>query len=259
MATPPAQEGPTRSYKLLTATYRDKTYSEGQLLIYEARAEIELTQRTGKRRRQQEVVTARFRLEPTAELQIDGPSLKISELSMTLESAEAAKEVAEFLNRPIIDAEKVKRLAEAEAAVGRFLETRSEAIHFLAMMKSDPRAALVASESMWPPGDPRDPFDAVLSSYSDKVVESLSRMTGSLTVAEKDLGPRTSNRLCALAVNIGAVQDALLMGTDLSPELASLRDLGVAATAEDLRMDKPAERLMARAHEGLVSTLSSRR
>jgi hypothetical protein len=106
--------------------------------------------------------------------------------------------------------------------------------------------------SMWTTDD-TEPLDAVYSKYSTLLAESLEKMTASLARGERVLGSGVTDRLYALAYTIGAVQNALFEGgSDLAEELAALRELGIATTAQELRMAKPAGLLMLRAHQGLV-------
>ena len=90
---------PQGPYKFVSASFRGKVYPDGFLLIDEAGKTIELRQATGRKRKEQAAV-ARFRLEPNAEVLVDGPNIKVSELSVTLDSPTSAGEVAEILKRP---------------------------------------------------------------------------------------------------------------------------------------------------------------
>lgn len=116
-----ASEAPSRAYNLLSATYQNKEYQEGVLRVNAAGNEIELSQWTGKKKRV-ETVIAKFRLEPNADVQVDGALLRVSELSVTLESPGAAGEVADLLRRPARELEAVKLVTDAEASVSGFLE-----------------------------------------------------------------------------------------------------------------------------------------
>jgi hypothetical protein len=262
LATPPEggaeSDGvPPRSYKFFSASYADKAYSDGTVLFYGEENEIELRQSTGKRKKE-EAVIARFRVEPNAEVKVDGPFLKVSELSITLESPDLAGEVAELLRRPGKQKEEVTLLNEAESSVGVFLEARGEAMGLLSLMKVDPRRAMVSVESTWT-ADDAEPVDAVYSAYSARLAESLEKMTTFLNEAEKNLGSGVTNRLYALAYTIGAVQNTLFEADpDLTQELAALQELGVATTAQDLKMDKSTERLMIRAHPTLEALAAAR-
>ena len=262
MAAPSAEGdapagGPSRSYRLVSATYRDKTYRDGILRVDEVGSEIELRQWTGKRK-MEEAVIARFRLEPNAEVLVDGPLLRVSELSVTLESPSIAVEVSELLSRPARESEAVRLLSEAESTVSGFLGTREEALNLLSRLKVDPRGALLGAESMWT-AEGTEPLDAVYSNYSIRLGESLQKMTSFLEGSEKSVGPAVTDRLYALAYTLGEVQNALFEGdSDLVQELAALLELGIATTAQDLRMEKAAERLVLRAHQALVAVATAR-
>ena len=215
---------------------------------------MELRQLVTKRRKKVETVIARFRVEPTAEVKVEGAVLHASELSITLESEGLAQEVAGVLKRPVPDDGRTKALQDAEASVIGFLKEREEVLAFLSQMRVDPREAVLARRSMWAEEDAREPFEAIRSSYAKELTGSLETLKACLAAAEKALGPKVSGRLCALACNIAAAQDALLDAqSDLGPELAALQELGIAMTAEDLRLGEPTERLMLRAHTGLES------
>jgi hypothetical protein len=249
---------PSRTYRLLSATYQDKACAEGLLMIDDAGSEIELRQWTGKKKKE-ETVIARFHLEPDADVLVDGPLLRVSELSVTLESSAMAGEAAEMLRRPARERESLRLLSEAESSVGGFLEAREEAMGFLSLMKADPREALVSAEGMWASDDTREPFDAVYSGYSVRLADSLEKMTSFLAGEEKNLGSGVTDRLYALACTIGGVQNALFEAdSDLAPELAALQELGISTTAEDLRMEKPTEKLIRRAHQVLESLATPR-
>lgn len=261
MAAPAADAGassqaPSRAYKLVAATYRDKAYPDGILRVNEAGDEIELRQLSGRRKRE-EAVVARFRLEPDAEVSVDGRLLRVSELSITLESPALAGELADLLRRPAREREALRGLSDVEASLGGFLETRQEALNLLSRMRVDPRGALLSMESMWT-ADDTEPLDAVYAGYSSRLSESLEKMKSSFASHEKSLGPALTERLFALAYSIGAVQNALFEGeSDVAPELATLQELGIATTAEDLKLEKPTERLLLRAHQALVALATS--
>ncbi len=261
MATPAAGaeapgQAPSRAYRLVSASYRDKAYPDGILRVNEAGDEIELRQ-LGGRRKKEEAVIARFRLEPNAEVLVDGPLLRVSELSIALESPAVAGEVADLLRRPAREQEALRGLSEAESSLRGFLETREEALNLLSRMRVDPRGALLSVESMWTT-EGTEPLDAVYSGYSARVSESLEKMKSSFASGEKGLGPALTERLFALAYTVGAVQNALFEEeSDLAQELASLQELGIATTAQDLRLEKPTERLLLRAHQALVALATS--
>lgn len=247
---------PSRTYNAVSASYRDKAYSDVVLLVDDARSEIELRQWSG-RRKKKETVIARFRLEPNAEVLVDGTLLRVSELSITLESPAAAGEVAAILRRPAREREAMRLLSEAEYAVRDFLETREDAVGFLSKVKVNPREALLSAESLWA-ADDTEPLDAVYSSYSMRLAESLERMKSSLASRETKLGSSVTERLYALAYTIGAVQNALFEGdSNLVQELAALRELGIATTEQDLRMERRTERLMMRAHPTLAGVATA--
>jgi hypothetical protein len=212
---------------------------------------IELRQGIGRKTREPATV-ARFRLEPGAEVLVDGPSIRVSELSVTLDSSAAAGEVAEILGHPAKEREAVGLLVQAESAVTNFLQEREEAVIFLMRMMADPRDALLSVESMWV-DDTKEPLDAVYAGYSARLGESLEKMKSSLTGAETKLGPRLTERLYALVYTIGSVQNALL-GPDphLVQELSALQGVGIATTAQELRTERLTPRLMQRAHPVLV-------
>ena len=259
MSTPTSetpQERPTSTYKLLSATFRDQSYPDGILWVDESRGEIELRQLIGKKRKQ-EVVVARFKVEANASVVADATVVRISELSMNLESPEAAAKVADILQRPARERDAQKLLSDTESVMTGFLETREEAMAVLARIKTDPRGALVSVQSMWTTGD-KEPAEAVYSAYSLKVAESHDKTKAAISTAERGLGPVVAERLYALAYAVGAVQDALFKAGSLAPEVAALQELGVATTAQDIRMEKPSSRIMARAHPVLVAMLESR-
>jgi hypothetical protein len=243
---------PSHDYNVLTATYLDKTYADVVLRLADSGAEMELREWTSKKKEAQSVV-ARFRLEPNAEVSLDGPQLKVAELAITLESPSTATQVALTLGLRGREREALRLLLEAESSVGGFLETREQAMNLLSWLKADPRGAMLSVESLWTePGT--EPLDAVYASYSARVAESFGRMTSSLSGAEKGLGTPATEMLYALTYTIGAVQDALLQGdSDMAPELAALKEFGMTATAEELRTEKPSARLVALAHPALVA------
>lgn len=266
MASPEegAEASPAASvltYRFASATYRDKKYSRGVFILDVPRMEIELRQSTRKMWRKVETVIARFRVESTAEVKLEGALLKVSDLALVLESPGAAGEVAELLARPAEERRRAKFLSEAESALGEFLGKREEAMSLLARVRKEPREALLSVRSMWPEDDAGEPIDAIFSGYTNTLTESLQSMRASLDESEKVLGSRLGGRLYALAYTVGAVQDALFKtDSDLAEELAALQELGVSMTAEDLRMEKPTERMLLRAHPALqsLSALGSR-
>jgi hypothetical protein len=241
-----------RTYKLISASFREKTYADGVLLIDEGKSELELRQWTGRKKKDQATI-ARFRIEPTAEVLVDGPLIRISELSVTLESPSRASEIATLLRRPARERETGRAVSEAESAVRQFLDEREVAMALLSKVKVNPREALIGVESMWPAEDTREPLEVVLSTLSGRLAVSLEKMTSSLDSAENKLGRGMVDRLYALAYVIGAVQDALFDGDpDMTRELAALQELGIAVTSQDLRMAAPSERIMQRAHPVLI-------
>jgi hypothetical protein len=252
--------GASREYRLVSATYRERTYPDGILVIDDARREIELRQRAeGKKKAKAPATIVRFTLQPNAEVTVDGPLLRVSELSISFESPAVAAEVAEILRRPAKDrvAMAMQGLSEAESALAEFLLSREQAVTFLSRLKANPREALLGAESLWPPDATDEPLDSVYSSYSARLADALEKMTSSLAGAEKKLGARMIERIYALAYTIGAIQNALLEG-DLKQdrELAALQELGIAATAQDLGMEKPTESLLQRAHPVLVGIVT---
>ena len=260
-SSPPAgdapAEGPSRAYALVSATFENREYPEGILRVNEAGSEIELRQWTGKKKRA-EAVIAKFHLEPNVEVIVDGPLLRVSGLSVTLESPAAAGEVAELLGRPAKELEAVRLVSEAETSMSRFLESREEALSTLSRIKADPRNALFAAGSTSTAAD-TDPLDALYSTYSARLAESLENMKATLAGGEKSLGSGATDRLYAIAYTVGAVQNALFDGdSDLAQELAALQELGIATTAQELRMEKPTAQLIARAHPALVALATSR-
>ena len=253
----PAEDGTHHAYKLVSATYKDKAYPDGVFLVDETRGEIELRQWVGRRKKEQAPV-ARFRFEPTTEVSVDGPLLKVSELSITLESPAVAAQVAALLRRPAHEREANRVLADSESAVREFLKSRGEVLAFLSRLKADPREALLSAESSWGDDDTKEPIDAVCSSYSSNLALSLERMTSSVTDAERSLGPKVTERLYAVACTIGAIQDSLFEGDPgTAEEQSALRELGIAATALELRSEDAIERLLQRAHHSLLDLASA--
>jgi hypothetical protein len=216
-----------------------------------SRNEMELREWTG-RRKKDETVVARFRVEPAAVITVEGPVLKVSELSMTLESPGVAAEIAELIKHPPMDQGAARLLSEAEFSVKGFLEARAQAMSLLSLMRSDPASALLSAEAMWSPDDPKDPVAAIYSRYSTQLAESLQKTTSFLTSIEPNLGPVVVDRFYALTYTIGVVQDALFEGSpDLGLELAALQELGISTTAQDLAGERLPERLMLQAHPAL--------
>jgi len=264
MSSPPADgglstEGPFRAYRLVSATFQSREYPEGVLRVNEAGSEIELTQWAGKKKKRAETVIARFRLQPNAEVTVDGSLLRVSELSVTLESSGVAGEVAEVLRRPAKELEGLVGRAEASASL--FLDSREEALNLLSRIMVDPRKARFDVDSTAPADS--EPLDAAYSAHSTRLAEALDAMKSSLAGGEKGLRSGATERLYAITYTIGAVQDALFEGgSDLAQEVAALQELGIATTAQDLRTEKPSSRLLVRAHPLLFSlavsaTLSS--
>jgi hypothetical protein len=260
MSSPPAgedvsTEAPSLAYRFASATFQSREYPEGVLRVNEAGSEVELRQLTGKRA---ETVIARFRLQPNAEVTVDGPLLRVSELSVTMESPEVAGEVADLLRRPARELEAARLLSNAEASVGRFLDSREEALDLLSRIEVDPRNALFGLDLTGSAAD-AEPLDAFYSIYLARVAESFESMKSSLAEGEKGLAPGTVDRLYAITYTIGAVQDALFKGdSDLAQEVAALLELGIATTAQDLRTERPSSQLLLRAHASLASLAVSR-
>ena len=256
-AAPPAGEGasserPSRTFRMVSASYQGRAYPEGVLRVNETGNEIELRQWTGKKGTT-ETAVARFNLEPNVVVVVDGPLLRVSELSVTLESPNAAGKVADLLRRPTGGRDAVSLLSGAESSLVRFLEVREEALYVLSRIRVDPQAALFDSRSVWT-NDDTEPLDAVYSHYSLRLAESLEKMTSSIAGGEEILGPSITERLYAIAYAIAAVQDALFEGNpDLAQELAALQELGIVTTAQDLRTPKPTGRLLLSAHQQLVA------
>ncbi|MDA4115996.1 MAG: hypothetical protein OK442_05530 [Thaumarchaeota archaeon] len=260
MSEPPAgadaSEAPAHDYKLVSATYQDREYPEGVLAVNEAGNEIELRRWMGKTKRP-DIVIARFHLEPNTDVRVDGAVLNVSELSVTLESPAAAGEVADLLRRPARELEAARLVTEVEASVGVFLETREEALNLLSRIKVDPRGALFASAARSTDSN-AEPLDSVYSTYSARLAESLQKMKASLAGGEKGLGVGATDMMYAITYAIGQVQNALFEGdSDLVQELAALRELGIAMTAQELRTKRPTARLLVRAHPALVSLATS--
>lgn len=246
-------EKQTHEYKLVSASYRDKAYPDCVLVIDEPKSEMELRQWVGKKKKRKQVAVERFRMEAAATLLVDGPRLVVSELSMTLESSAIAAEVAGMLRRPTMDREAATAISEAEAALAEFLVSREQAVTFLMRVKANPREALLGAESLWSAGDSRGPLEAVYSSYSARLAETLEKMKASIEEAGRKMNPAATERIFALACTLGEVQNALLQGDfKQSQELAALQELGVATTSQDLQMEKPTERILTRAHPSLV-------
>jgi hypothetical protein len=250
--------GDTRTYKLTSASLRGKTYSDVLLLIDEPRSEVELRQWVGRRKKGQATLT-RFQIDPTAEVLVDGPLVRISEVSVALESPSRAAELADLLRRPSREREAMRLLSETEKALLECVETREGAMAFLSKMRVNPREALIGAQSLWAEDDTKEPLEAVYSSYSARLAVSLEKMVSSLGDSEKKLGPGVVDRLYALAYTMGAVQDALFEGdSDMVEELSALREMGVVTTAQDLRTGAPLEQLIQRAHPVLVGFAAAR-
>ncbi|HUI01598.1 MAG TPA: hypothetical protein VLU99_03760 [Nitrososphaerales archaeon] len=240
-------------YRLVSATYRDKVYPDGVIFI-DSRGEIELRQWTGKKGKKVQVPVARFRPELPVNVMVNGSLLKVSELTISLESASQASEVAEFLKRPprVQQAEQV--LSIAEASVKEFLVSREQAVVFISRLKTDPRGALLGAESIWAADEKKEPIDAVYASYSLRLAEAINKMVASLGGAERQLGPAVFERMCALAYTVGMAQNAALTGAAGNEQLfAALQELGIAANAQDLGSEKMTERFLQRAHPALVA------
>ena len=191
--------GPSRAYKLVSVTYREQEYPDSILLIDESRSEIELRQRTGRRKKGQAAIT-KLHLEPTVEVLVDGPVLRLSGLAFSFESPARAGEVAEILRRPGREREAARSLSETEAAVTELLVSREQAVTFLSRLNVNPREALLGAESMWAVDDTNEPIDAVYANYSARLAEALEKMASSLAGAQTKLGPVLTERLYALAV-----------------------------------------------------------
>lgn len=219
---------------------------------------MELRQWSGKKKKE-ETAMARFKVEPNAEVKVDGAVLTVSELSVTFESPEVAAEVAELLRNPARRREALRLLSEAESSVKGFLEKREEALAVLSQMRVDPQGAFFRARAMWAPDDPRPPIDAVYSGYSALLGESLSGTTSFLATSEANLGTPVVERLFALTYVIGAVQDSVFEREENpAKQLAALQELGVTAQQGDLKPEKLAERLMLKAHPSLDAMVSAR-
>jgi hypothetical protein len=250
-------EPPAHAYRLVSAAFQNKEYAEGVLWVNGTGSEMELRQWAGKKRKE-ETVIARFRLQPNVEVTVDGPLLRVSELSVTLESPAIAGEVADLLRQPARELETVRLVSEAEASVGGFLDSREEALNLISRIKVDPRRTLFEVGPV-SAAAAADPLEAFYSSYSKRVEESLDKMKSSLAEGENVLGPAATERLYAVAYTIGAVQDAIFGGdSDLAQEAAALQELGIATTAQGIRTEQPLSRLLALAHPVLVSLAASR-
>jgi hypothetical protein len=249
---PPSEAVASHAYKLRSATYRDNKYPDGILAIYEARSEVELRRPTGKKRREESVV-ARFQLQPTTDIIVDGATIRVSELSVTMESASVAVEVGNILMRPARIQRALRHLADAESAVAAFLEAREEAVNVLTRMTTDPRRTILTVESLWS-DEKKEPLDAIHASLSTRVGESLDKMIGQLMGSEKDLGPRVTDRLYALAYTVGQVQDDVFCkARSLAEDLAALQELGIETSAGDLKTENLSERIMAMARPSLAA------
>lgn len=257
MSSPPIEEPrPPREYKLAGAVYKDTSYPDAVLVVYEERSDLELRHPEGKRSRDDPVI-ARFHVEPNAEVKVEGASMKISDLSITLESSAYALEVEDLLRRPARVQKALKVLATAEAALGEFLETRDDAVGILLRMRTEPRKALLAAESLWTIED-TPPVDSIQQTLSARVSESLDKMTAALAPAEAVLGPRVAERLYAVAYAVGTVQNDLL-GDDsvLASDVAALKEIGIETSVADVHMENLAKRLLSLAHPGLEALATS--
>ncbi|HEV2389566.1 MAG TPA: hypothetical protein VGS04_02465, partial [Nitrososphaerales archaeon] len=177
-----ANQPPSRAYRLVSATYQDKEYPEGTLRVNEAGNEIEISQWTGKKKRTESVIV-RFRLEPNTEVLVDGALLRVSGLSVTLESPTSANGVADLLGRPARELEAERLVAERETLVTAFLQAREDALDLISRVKVDPRGALLAADST-STGD-AESLGAIYSKRSARVVESFEKMRSSLSGEEK--------------------------------------------------------------------------
>jgi hypothetical protein len=194
------------------------------------------------------VVVARFAVQDQAEISTEGTTLRVSELSLRLESSDVALEVAKLLRAPALTGPDSDPLPQAEERLRDFLVAREEALGFLQSVRKDPRAALLAAQSMWPQGDTGDPYDAISSAFASRVTRSQQAARAFLDAVQMRIGYTTMQRLYALAYTVGASQDALFSGSDATLELAALQELGIPTTMEDLRLAKSSEKLMERAH-----------
>ena len=240
-------------YKLVSATYLGKFYPEGLLLVDASRREIELREWVGKKKREQAVV-ARFRLEPHAVVLVEGATVKVHDLAVTLESSSVANEAASLFNdEPTKEVEEPKPLQDAVSAAMEFLKEREEAVGFFHELAANPRSALLGAESMWT--DQSDPLDAVYAGYSGELAESLGKLKSSLADSERTLGPGASERLYAFIYTLGAIQNAMLApDSTYAQEIAALKEFGISATVQELRAPGCAERLMERAHSALLAS-----
>lgn len=248
----PSSEGQNspRAYKLVSAIYKDTSYPDAMLFVYEERSDLELRHPEGKRS-PGELVIARFHVEPNAEVKVEGAAMKISDLSITLESAANALEVEDLLKRPARVQNALKALATAEWSVGEFLEARDDVIGILLRLKTEPRKALLSVESLWTTDD-ATPVEAVQLALSKRVAESLDKMTAALAPMDVALGPRVVERLYAVAYAVGTVQNDLLSDDSvLAKDVVSLKELGVETTLGDLHMEGVGRRLLQLAHPGL--------
>lgn len=247
----------SRAYKLPSGTYRRVAWKDGLLYFSPERREIEVRQFVGWRKKKQRVV-ARFRAEQEAAVDVDGASLKVGELSITLESPTVASEIAEVLNLPKKQREEQKRLlSEAEAMVTGFLLVRDHAVRALAKVKDNPRDGLIALMSEVNFDAKEEPLQEVYSTYSARLKESLEGVESYLKGARGQLGPRVIERLCALAFTIGLVQDAALRpDSEVSDWLSALQELGVKANSEELASEGATQELIAKAHPALEGLLT---
>lgn len=241
------------SFRIESGNFHDRKFKEGVLVVHYAKRLLELMQ-YADRKSKQEVLVARFKVEPHAEISADGKTLRVSELTLKLDSPRSAAEVVSLLERAPPPPPKTDPLSQAEAAVKSCIDAREDAMGFLSRARVDHRAALLGSASMWKQGDERNPFEAVVSEYSARVDAALDGAKAVVSGTEGALGGPAAERLCALACTVGAIQDALFEGgSDLAHEVQALKDLGVSVTVEELRMDKLSERIMPRAHPVLVA------
>ncbi len=240
--------GESREYKLVSAVYRDRAFPDSLLLV-DDRGEIELRQWTGKGKRVKTPVV-RFHPELPVSVRVDGVEVRISELSVSLETPQKAAEVAELLERPLRAQEAERSLSEVEANVKEFLGLRGQAVASLSELEADPRRVLVGTESLWT-GEVSDPVESYRSAQSEGLAAHFDRLTLSLAAAEGKLGPVVFERLCALACTLASAQDAALKGGGrLDQVLSALQELGVEATPEDL---DSVEVLLQRAHPSLAA------
>ncbi|MDG6915810.1 MAG: hypothetical protein JRN23_02940 [Nitrososphaerota archaeon] len=216
-------------------------------MVDEARRLLEVRS-GGDRRSSEETLVARFRVEQSATVTADGKSLRVSDLTLKLDSSRSAAEVAAILKRGTPAPVDTDALARAEGALGSCLGAREEAMGFLSRARADPRGALLAAGSMSHAAVAGGLLEAVVSEYSARLSGAVDEAKSVLVAAEASIGAQTAERLSAVACTVGAVQDALFEGrSDLSQEVQALQGLGLSVTAEELRMEGLAERLMARA------------